>query len=80
MTLRTVHLEKGLATVRAGATLLYDSDPVAEERETRIKASAFLEATLGHKALENQQNFLPKTTGNGKKVRSEDHTSELQSQ
>ena len=44
MTLRTIHLEKGLATVRAGATLLYDSDPAAEERETRIKASAFLEA------------------------------------
>jgi anthranilate synthase len=47
MTLRTVHLEDGLARVRAGATLLYDSDPVAEERETRVKASAFLEATLG---------------------------------
>ena len=73
MTLRTVHLEKGLATVRAGATLLYDSDPVAEERETRIKASAFLEATLGHKASENQQNLLPKTTGKGKKVLFVDH-------
>ncbi len=47
MTLRTVHLEDGMASVRAGATLLYDSDPVAEERETRIKAAAFLEATLG---------------------------------
>jgi anthranilate synthase len=47
MTLRTVHLEDGLARVRAGATLLYDSDPAAEERETRIKSSAFLEAALG---------------------------------
>ena len=47
MTLRTVHLKDGTATVRAGATLLYESDPEAEERETRIKASAFLEATLG---------------------------------
>jgi anthranilate synthase len=47
MTLRTVHLEDGFARVRAGATLLFDSDPAAEERETRIKASAFLEATLG---------------------------------
>ncbi|HUJ75535.1 MAG TPA: chorismate-binding protein, partial [bacterium] len=46
MTLRTVHLEGGIASVRAGATLLYDSDPVSEERETRIKASAFLEAAL----------------------------------
>ncbi len=50
MTLRTVHLEDGLATVRAGATLLYDSDPAAEERETLVKASAFLEATLGEGA------------------------------
>ncbi len=47
MTLRTVHLEDGYAHVRAGATLLYDSDPAEEERETRIKAAAFLEAALG---------------------------------
>ena len=47
MTLRTVHLKNGQATVRAGATLLYDSDPSREEKETHIKASAFLEATLG---------------------------------
>lgn len=47
MTLRTIHLEKGMASVRAGATLLYDSIPALEERETRIKASAFLEAMLG---------------------------------
>ena len=46
MTLRTVHLKQGKATVRAGATLLYDSDPAAEERETHIKASAFLGATM----------------------------------
>jgi anthranilate synthase len=47
MTLRTVHLQRGIAAVRAGATLLYDSDPPTEERETRFKAQAFLEATLG---------------------------------
>lgn len=46
MTLRTVHLKEGLATIRAGATLLYDSDPRAEEEETRVKASAFLDAVL----------------------------------
>ena len=44
LTLRTVHLHDGVAEVRAGATLLYDSDPDAEERETRVKASAFLDA------------------------------------
>ena len=30
--------------MRAGATLLYDSDPDEEEAETRLKASAFLDA------------------------------------
>ncbi|MDH5751909.1 MAG: anthranilate synthase component I, partial [Deltaproteobacteria bacterium] len=47
MTLRTVHLEHGQARVRAGATLLYHSDPASEERETYHKASAFLEAAVG---------------------------------
>ena len=73
MTLRTIHLEKGLATVRAGATLLYDSDPAAEERETRIKASAFLEATLGQKIKEKSQEPSLLSEGKGKKVLFVDH-------
>src|SRR5690606_5703936 len=44
LTLRTVRLKDGVAEVRAGATLLYDSDPEAEEQETRVKASAFIDA------------------------------------
>ena len=44
ITIRTIHLKDGIASVRAGATLLFDSDPVSEEQETRIKASAFLGA------------------------------------
>lgn len=44
LTLRTIRIEEGIAEVRAGATLLYDSDPVAEEQETRLKASALLAA------------------------------------
>ena len=44
LTLRTVRIKDGVAEVRAGATLLYDSDPDAEEAETRLKASAFLDA------------------------------------
>jgi anthranilate synthase len=43
LTLRTAHIVNGVAAVRAGATLLYDSDPDAEERETHIKARALLE-------------------------------------
>jgi anthranilate synthase len=43
LTLRTAHIEHGIATVRAGATLLFDSDPAAEEKETELKARALLE-------------------------------------
>jgi anthranilate synthase len=42
--LRTAQIKDGVAAVRAGATLLYDSDPDAEERETYLKAGALLEA------------------------------------
>ncbi len=44
LTLRTVRIKDGIAEVRAGATLLFESDPDAEERETRLKASALLDA------------------------------------
>ncbi|GAA3163369.1 anthranilate synthase [Planomonospora alba] len=44
LTLRTAQIRGGVATVRAGATLLFDSDPDAEERETELKASALLGA------------------------------------
>jgi len=44
LTIRTVQVRKGLAEVRAGATTLYHSDPAAEEKETRVKASAFISA------------------------------------
>jgi anthranilate synthase len=43
LTLRTAHITGGIAAVRAGATLLYDSVPAAEEAETHIKARALLE-------------------------------------
>ena len=43
LTLRTARIHDGIAAVRVGATLLYDSDPESEERETHIKARALLE-------------------------------------
>jgi len=46
LTLRTVRIKDGVAEVRAGATLLYDSDPVSEEEETELKASAMLDAIV----------------------------------
>ncbi|XXY03300.1 anthranilate synthase component I [Sorangium sp. So ce185] len=44
LTLRTIRIKDGVAQVRAGATLLYDSDPDEEERETHVKASALIDA------------------------------------
>ena len=43
LTLRTIQLRDGVASVRAGATLLFESDPAEEEDEIRVKASAFLD-------------------------------------
>lgn len=53
ITIRTVHLKDGHASYPAGATLLYDSDPAAEEAETRVKATGFFRAMAGkaHKTL-----------------------------
>ena len=44
LTLRTIRLKDGIAEVRAGATLLYDSVPEDEEKETELKASALIAA------------------------------------
>ncbi len=44
LTLRTIRIKDGIAEVRAGATLLYDSIPEEEEAETELKASAMLSA------------------------------------
>jgi anthranilate synthase len=44
ITIRTAHLKNGWANYSAGATLLYDSVPEAEEAETRLKATGFFRA------------------------------------
>ena len=44
LTLRTIRIKDGIAEVRAGATLLNDSDPHEEEAETELKASAMISA------------------------------------
>ena len=44
LTLRTIRIKDGIAEVRAGATLLFDSNPEEEEAETELKASAMLSA------------------------------------
>jgi anthranilate synthase len=51
--IRTAHLKDGYADYPAGATLLYDSDPASEERETRLKATGFFRA-VGHLPADNK--------------------------
>ena len=50
LTLRTVRMKDGIAEIRAGATLLYDSDPHAEDAECRLKASALFAAVRAEPA------------------------------
>jgi anthranilate synthase component 1 len=45
--IRSALVKDGVAYVRAGAGVVYDSDPVAEADETRRKASAVLSAIAG---------------------------------
>ena len=42
--IRTVHVRDGVASYPVGATLLYDSVPALEEKETRLKATGFFRA------------------------------------
>jgi anthranilate synthase len=44
--IRTTYVKDGIASYPVGATLLYDSVPAMEERETRLKATGFFR-TLG---------------------------------
>ena len=80
LTLRTIHYADGVASVRAGATLLYDSDPVAEEAETELKASAMLGALRSTAVGESPtpveplvEGFDPESAGVGKRVLLVDH-------
>ncbi|CAE8624956.1 unnamed protein product, partial [Polarella glacialis] len=54
LTLRTIRIHNGVAEVRAGATLLFDSIPESEEKETELKASACLGAVRDPYATESK--------------------------
>jgi anthranilate synthase len=73
LTLRTIHVKDGLASVRAGATLLYDSDPDAEEAETELKASAMLDVIRGGRRANRRPAGPPPRTGAGRRVLLVDH-------
>jgi anthranilate synthase len=72
LTLRTIRVKDGVAEVRAGATLLFDSDPDEEERETRMKASALLDA-IRNPAGDLDAAWNTEHSGEGKRILLVDH-------
>ncbi|HVQ74868.1 MAG TPA: chorismate-binding protein, partial [Candidatus Binatia bacterium] len=73
LTLRTIRIKDGVAQIRAGATLLYDSDPAAEEDETLLKASAFLDAIRRPSRGAPARSTAPAAAGSGARVLLVDH-------
>ncbi len=73
LTLRTMRMKDGVAEVRAGATLLYDSDPDAEEEETRLKASALFAAVRGETPAAQSQGMARAQSARGRRVLLVDH-------
>ena len=73
LTLRTIRVMHGVAEVRAGATLLYDSDPAAEEAETELKASALLDAIGRARVAERRPVATAPRPSTGRRVLLVDH-------
>ncbi len=73
LTLRTIRVQDGVAQVRVGATLLYDSDPEEEERETHLKASALLDAVRRPRGTPAQAATTLPTPGAGRRILLIDH-------
>jgi anthranilate synthase len=74
LTLRTIRVLDGIAEVRAGATLLYDSDPEAEEEETHVKASALLDAIRRPTGVDSEgPRVWQSQVGAGKRILLIDH-------
>ncbi len=73
LTLRTIRIKGGIAQVRVGATLLYDSDPEEEERETRLKASAFIDAIRRPRGATVEAKAATAQPGRGKRILLIDH-------
>ncbi len=73
LTLRTIRIKDGVAQVRVGATLLYDSDPEEEERETHIKAAAFIDAIRRPRGVSSEPSAAAVRPGQGKRILLVDH-------
>ncbi|MBI3784213.1 MAG: anthranilate synthase component I [Deltaproteobacteria bacterium] len=73
LTLRTIRIQDGVAEVRVGATLLYDSDPDEEERETHVKGSALLDAIRRPRTRASVAPASTDQSGAGKRLLLVDH-------
>ncbi|MCJ7841448.1 anthranilate synthase component I [Lederbergia sp. NSJ-179] len=73
LTLRTMNIKDGLATIRVGATLLVDSIPKDEEEETITKAAALIQALKGARQYSESSSSTSHVVGKGKKVLIVDH-------
>src|SRR5579871_714013 len=65
--IRTTYLRDGVASYPVGATLLYDSIPALEERETRLKATGFFR-TLGAAETARPASAARESSGSGAKL------------
>ncbi len=73
ITIRTIRMKGGMAEVRVGATLLFDSDPVAEETECQTKAAALFQALRGDDRATSLSAVAPDAPGSGRRVLLVDH-------
>ena len=73
LTLRTTRIKNGVAEVRAGATLLYDSVPEDEEKETELKAAAIIDAITRPEPRGPESAACRSAATNGKRVLMLDH-------
>src|SRR5690606_4633887 len=73
LSIRSIHVEDGMARVRVGATLLYDSDPLMEEAETRLKASALLAVLQEDTAMQPSNSKPESGAGRGLRILMVDH-------
>jgi anthranilate synthase len=71
--IRTTYLRDGMASYPVGATLLYDSIPEMEERETHMKATAFFRALGATEAPKPAAVVTREAVGAGVKLLLADH-------
>ncbi len=71
--IRTTYLKDGMAYYPAGATLLYDSVPAMEERETRMKATGFFRALGAAAPAKSDVPVARQAVGAGIKLMLVDH-------